>query len=197
MDKHAPKDTKFLYEEFKHCCSMLRYYDQLQSGYLKYSVTLSTTVLALVTSILKLFPESGLEVNEVLVLIFVSLFIGNLLMTLMMVRNRIYYVFCANQVSAIRRYLIENEIPDFLSYNKMYLSSLTGAKLMSTQMILIWGVSLYATFSLWGSLYFLGLSVMYSIIISVLYCLFVGILAFDYIKRKTDKKSDEAINSKI
>ena len=115
------KDTSnvFLHKEYELCFEQLRFYDERQTNLLKYQVTLTSAVATAQYALLKLFNSLTHEFFLSLVFLSVIVLTGSLLIFLSMLQNRLYFVFMARQINAIRGFLTKHEAPMFTE-NQLY-----------------------------------------------------------------------------
>lgn len=189
--------SEFLYQEYEKCFDQLRYHDGAQFSILKYSVVLSSSTFAVLPVIYEILKKSGGQINVFFMIAMVCffLFIGNLLFFMWMTRNRLYYIFCARQINAIRKYSLENEFPEFLSKNQMYLSSdLKAFKLMSTHTIMLVGIALFASIFAGMGIFFCFFRVSWSFFVGLLIMILTLLFAMLYLNKLGNvKNADQAI----
>jgi hypothetical protein len=201
-----PKDTdmdssSFLLTEYQACFEQLRYYDTRQDDVLKYLFTLSSAVATAQFAVLKLFgapTEWFFAAQSFLSLI---VFVASVLLYLMMLQNRLYFVFTARQINAIRKYMLETEAANF-TQNQLYTStSFSAFKLRSVHTFQLLGTalisSLFAATSMYGFLRLAHSSCVAVVTSAVLAA--VGatevIGGALYLKRSSEKTADVAIHA--
>ena len=152
--------NEYLLKEYEQCFIQLRYYDDRHSQILRYLFTLSGAVATAQFAIYRFLqgPTQGFFACQALLSIII--FIATLLLYLAMLQNRLYFVYTARQLNALRGYLMETEAGQFKD-NQLYTSTefpafkpfsvhtfqLLGAALISS---LFAGVSAYAMFPAFG-----------------------------------------------
>ena len=112
-------DNSFLHKEYELCFEQLRFYDERQTNLLKFLFTLTSAVSGAQFALYKLF---GAPTREFFVCLgFLSLVVvtASLLIFMSMIQNRLYFVFMARQINAIRGYLLAREAPEFTE-NQLY-----------------------------------------------------------------------------
>jgi len=148
--------NEYLMKEYELCFEQLRYYDDRNTNMLKYLFSLTSAVATAQFAVYKFLqgPSQGFFVCQV----FLSsvVFVATLLLYLALLQNRLYFVYIARQLNAIRGYLMENEAPNFRN-NQLYTSvdfpalkpgsvhtfQLLGAALLSS---LFAGISAYSLY---------------------------------------------------
>lgn len=136
------------------------FYDERQESILKYVSSLTSAVATAQFAIYKLLQ--GMNLGFFLFQSFLSglVFVATLLLGLAMLQNRLYFVYMARQLNAIRGYLMQTEAPQFEN-NQLYTSTdfpalkpfsvhtfqLLGAALISS---LFAGLSIYAIGPVFG-----------------------------------------------
>ncbi|MEW6381773.1 MAG: hypothetical protein AB1611_19530 [bacterium] len=114
-------DNTFLYKEYELSFEQLRFYDNRQMDLLKYLFTLTSSVATAQFAIYEFLksPTKGFFLCQT----FLSsvVFIASMLLYLSMIQNRLYFVFTARQLNALRKFFLETEATDFKS-NELYTS---------------------------------------------------------------------------
>jgi hypothetical protein len=114
--------NEYLIKEYELNYEQLRFYDERHSNTLKYLFSLTSAVATAQFAIYKL--TQGFTNGFFLCQIFLStvVFIATLLLYLSMVQNRLYFVYTARQLNAIRGYLMTTEASEFHN-NQLYTST--------------------------------------------------------------------------
>lgn len=194
------KTNEFLYKEYELCFEQLRFYDNRNSDLLKYLFTLTSAVATAQFAVYKFLkgPTHGFFACQAFLSIVV--FIATLLLYLAMLQNRLYFVYIARQINAIRGYLMQTEAVSFKD-NQLYTSTnfpalkpssvhtfqLLGASFLSS---LFAGVSVYALYPALGN----STYPYTSLFIFVLVWLAEVIGGILYLSRTGKKTSDDAIH---
>ena len=115
-------ENNFLLKEYELCFEQLRYYDNRQTNLLKFLFTLTSAVATAQFAVYKFLqdPTQGFYICQALLGSIV--FISTLLLYLSMLQNRLYFVYMARQLNAIREYFLRIESPDFTK-NQLYTST--------------------------------------------------------------------------
>ena len=190
----------FLHKEYELCFEQLRFYDERQTNLLKYLFTLTSTVAAAQFALYKLFNSPTYEFFLCLAFLSIVVATGSLLIFLSMLQNRLYFVFMARQINAIRGYLMEHEAPRFKE-NQLYTKTDFSAikpfsvhtyKLVGAAFItaLFAGSSSYAIFQLIGN------SSKWCSVTILSLCIFLGLAigGYFYLKIQGAKSADQAIH---
>ena len=114
--------SEFLLKEYELCFEQLRFYDTRQDELLKYMFTLTSAAAAAQFAVLQFLGKTSTMFFGAQAFFCVVVFIATLLLYLMMLRNRLYFVFVTRQVNAVRSYMLETDAPAFAD-NRMWLAS--------------------------------------------------------------------------
>lgn len=135
----------FLHREYELCFEQLRFYDKRQNDLLRYLATLATSVATAQFALYKLFGSPTQAYFLCLAFLSAIVFIASLLMFLAMLQNRLYFVYVARQINAIRCHLLQHEAPEFAE-NQLYTSTKFSAiKPMSIHTCMLAGSALLAS----------------------------------------------------
>lgn len=196
-------ENQFLYKEYEECFKQLRFYDERQSAFVKYVMTISSITGTILLGLIKFFDndiKTFLTFQSIITLI---VFIGISIILLCMIQNRLYFTFTARQINAIRKYLLENECPNF-NENQMYLSTNFSAfKLFSTHTLMIFGIAVVSSLYLSASAYsIIKLNDIKNNLIIVLFIFFFSLViqllfSFLYLTMQSRKNADQAIHSNM
>jgi len=100
-------EEAFLLKEYELCYEQLRYYDTRHSSTLKYLVALTSSMATAMFAIYKVLGALNNTFYIVLSLLSFVVFIGSILLYLLMLQNRVYFVLTAKQINSLRRYFCE------------------------------------------------------------------------------------------
>jgi hypothetical protein len=190
----------FLQIEYEACFEQLRFYDTRQEQLLKYLATLTSAVATAQFALLKFLGKPDVTFYGAQGFSSFIVFVASVLLFLMMLQNRLYYVYAARQINAIRKHLLQTDAPAFTD-NQMYTSTTFSAlKWLSVHTMQLCGAalisSLFAGATSYAILHLLDTSCVISV--SVLVCLAVGLLEAVsgalYLKRASLKSADKAIH---
>jgi len=193
-------NSEYLIKEYELCFEQLRFYDTRQEELLKYLATLTSAVATAQFAILKAFGTSTTEFFGAQAFLSLVVFVASVLLFLMMLQNRLYFVFIARQLNAIRGHMLKTVATDFLN-NQLYTSTgFSAFKWSSVHSMQLLGASLisslFAAASTFGLLNVLGLSGGYSgpalVFLAIWAAEVIGGAA--YLKDASKKTADEAIH---
>lgn len=114
--------SEFLIKEYEMCFEQLRFYDTRQEELLKYMFTLTSAAAAAQFAVLQFLGKASTIFFSAQGFFCLVVFIATLLLYLMMLQNRLYFVFVTRQVNAVRKHLLETDAPTF-GDNRMWLAS--------------------------------------------------------------------------
>ena len=190
----------FLHKEYELCFGQLRFYDERQTNLLKYLFTLTSAVSAAQFALYKVFDSPTHDFFLCLAFLSTVVVTGSLLIFLSMLQNRLYFVYMARQINAIRGHLLKHEAPMFKE-NQLYTKADFSAikpfsvhtyKLVGAAFItaLFAGSSTYAFSQLGGN------SSPWCAVGIVSLCAFLGLAigGYYYLKTQGTKSADQAIH---
>lgn len=150
-----PMKNDYLHKEYELCFEQLRFYDERQINLLKFLFSLTSAVAAAQFALYKLFGAPTKDFHICLAFLAIIVFVGSQLVYLSMVQNRLYFVFTARQINALRRHLLREEAPSFAE-NQLYTKTdFSAIKPFSVHTYLLLG-SAFIT-SLFGGVFVYGL----------------------------------------
>jgi len=194
--------SEFLIKEYELCYEQLRYYDTRHSEILKYIYTISTASAAAIFAIFKLAAGATTQFHAYQAFLTTIVYIATLLLFATMLQNRLYFVYIARQINAIRGYMLTTDAENFKN-NQLYISTdFPALKPSSVHTIQLLGVTLISSV-------FFGFSV-YSVIAAAgadptIACAVLATLAMlaaeiwggiKYLSDTKGKSADEAIHNK-
>jgi hypothetical protein len=114
--------NEYLLKEYEFCFEQLRFYDARAESLLKYLCTLTSSVTVALFAVYQL--QHGASAGFYKCTSFLSglVTIATLLLILAMIQNRLYFVYVARQLNAIRGHLMEVAADGFTN-NQMYTST--------------------------------------------------------------------------
>jgi len=113
---------EYLTKEYELCFEQLRFYDERHENILKYTFSLTSAVATAQFAIYKLLNGATESFFLCLLLLAGLVFLATLLLFMEMLQNRLYFVFIARQLNAIRGYLMRVDAGGFKN-NQMYTST--------------------------------------------------------------------------
>lgn len=127
----------FLKIEYEQCLSLMKYYDDRQMSLMKYATGLSSSVISIIFAFHKINNSpSNIDWGFISIISLVTIF-GLLTLLLSMAQNRLYFIYPARQVNAIRNTFL-SMVKDKFQNNQMYTStSFSAFKWFSTQSLMI------------------------------------------------------------
>jgi len=194
--------NEFLYKEYELNYEQLRFYDSRQSSIFQYLFTLTASVATAQFALYKFFTAPTPEFYKCHLFLSTIVFIATVLLFLSMLQNRLYFVFTARQLNAIRAYLLKTDTPGFQN-NQLYTSTVFPAlKLLSVHTFQLVGAVLISSMFAGSSMYALfpalnrqpswGCSIFVFILITIIEILY----GFRYLYTQGRKTADEAIHRK-
>lgn len=128
--------NEFLKLEYEQCLKLINYYDERHHSLLKYACGLSSAVPSLLLALWNIKDSDNKYFWLFSTLISFATTVSLLSIFTTLVQTRLYFVYPARQVNAIRKYCLLSNATDFLD-NQMYLDTRFSAfKLLSTHTIL-------------------------------------------------------------
>jgi len=193
-------ENDFLLKEYEECFAQVRVHDETQKSMIGFTITIASLVP---TVLLALYQISGEKINPIYWLlqsgVLFTTFIALLIVFTYLVQNRLYFIYPARQLNAIRRYFLEQN-PDFKK-NQMYTDyKFSGFKWMSTHILILIGVTVIASIFWIGALFsfglYLGLNHNYWISLFSGIIIFIAIItrAKYYLLEKSKKSADNAVH---
>jgi hypothetical protein len=191
----------FLHKEYELCFTQLRFYDERQMNLLKYLFTLTSTVATAQFALYKVFNSPNHDFFLCLTFLSTVVVTGSFLIFLSMLQNRLYFVFMARQINAIRGHLMKHEAPMF-EENQLYTKTdfsavkpfsvhtykLVGAAFITALFV---GSFTYAIFQLGGSeLHWCSVGF---VALGSFLCLAIG--GYFYLKTQGAKSADQAVHN--
>lgn len=194
--------SEFLLKEYDLCFEQLRFYDTRQEGLLKYLFTLTSATAAAQFAVLQFLGSPTDTFFAAQGFLFLVVFTASLLLYLMMLQNRLYFIFIARQINAIRKHMLETDAVAFAE-NQLYTStSFSAFKWASVHTLQMLGAamisSLFAAVSIYGILHFLkapcAMISAILVLMAVLVTEVVGGAA--YLKNASAKDADAGVHHK-
>jgi hypothetical protein len=111
--------NQFLHKEYDLCFGQLRFYDERQSNLLKFFFSFVSAIAASQFAIYKLFNSLTEEFFVFFTFLSLVVLVSSILIFMAMVQNRLYFVFMARQINALRGHLMKKEAAEFTE-NQLY-----------------------------------------------------------------------------
>ncbi|MGA9061339.1 MAG: hypothetical protein WB341_06695 [Terracidiphilus sp.] len=190
--------NEYLMKEYELCFEQLRFYDARQESLLKYLCSLTSAVATAQFAVYQLLRGATTQFLGWEGILSGLVFIGTVLLYLAMLQNRLYFVFVARQLNAIRGYLMEFAADGFVK-NQMYTSTnFPALKPLSVHTLQLIGAALISSLFAGASVYglFAFLSCKLNILMAGQACLLVlavevsgGMLHLHFQGRKSADKA--------
>jgi hypothetical protein len=137
--------NEYLLKEYELCFEQLRFYDTRHESLLKYSFSLTSAVATAQFGIYQLLHGATAAFFRCGAILSGLVFVATVLLFLAMLQNRLYFVFVARQINAIRGYLMKVAAGEFKE-NQMYTSTdFPALKPLSLQTLQILGTALISS----------------------------------------------------
>ncbi len=196
-------NNQFLIKEYELCFEQLRFYDNRNDHLVKYLFTLTTSVATAQFAVYKLNQTIDIHFYFLQTFLSVIVLIASVLLFLSMLQNRLYFVYIARQINAIRGFLLKVNSPEFKS-NQLYISTnFPALKPFSVHTFHLLGSAtlcgLYAGSCAYGLISIsntpankLGFALCVFITITILLCIIGAV----YLYKTGNKEADAAIHGK-
>ncbi len=194
--------NEFLKIEYEQCLKLIVYYDERHQSLVKYAAGLSSGVPSILLAIWNLGGGANQYFWQFATLISGVTAISLLSIFTVLTQTRLYFVYPARQVNAIRKLLLQSIVPEF-SENQMYTDTNFNAfKWFSTQTVLnlfvalqigaFFGLTIFCCmFSLMTAKYLILVSLLLAVIITVT----VFSLSAWYLYKKSSHHPDISIHN--
>jgi len=113
---------EYLLKEYELCFEQLRFYDKRQESILKYMLSLTSAIATAQFAVYQLLRGATASFFGCIAILSGLVFIASLLLFVAMLQNRLYFVYTARQLNAIRGYLMEVAAEGFTK-NQLYTST--------------------------------------------------------------------------
>ena len=126
---------EFIKTEYEQCLSLVKYYDERHQSLVKFCAGLSSAVPSLLLAIFQLGDDVAIHFWKFTAVISIGTALGLLAMFTVLIQTRLYFIYPARQVNAIRKEALI--IQSGFTNNQMYLDTNFNAfKWTSTQTLL-------------------------------------------------------------
>lgn len=116
---------EFLKTEYEQCLSLIKYYDERHQSLVKFCAGLSSSVPTLLLAIFQLGGDVAAHFWQFTSLISGVTALGLLAIFTVLIQTRLYFIYPARQVNAIRHFALESQ--SVFSNNQMYLDTTFSA----------------------------------------------------------------------
>jgi hypothetical protein len=199
------EQDEFLLKEYELCFEQQRFYDTRQATTLKFLFSLTASVATAQFAILKFVGNASDKYYLTQAFLSVVVFIASVLLVMIMVQNRLYFVYATRQLNAIRAHFLDTQTGKFrdnqlwtstdfpaVKPHSVHMYQLRGAVFMSS---LFAGSTAFAFCAEWTDN-----NTCAQLIIAV--CAVLGVTfveerwANGYLRRKSAQSADEAVHHK-
>jgi hypothetical protein len=148
--------NEYLTKEYELCFEQLRFYDQRHENILMYTFSLTAAAVTAQFAIYKLLSGATVIFFQFAATLSGLIFVASLLLYMSLLQNRLYFVYVARQLNAIRGYMMETEAKNFKN-NQMYTSfDFPALKPFSVHTFTLIGVALISSLFAGGCSYAIG-----------------------------------------
>lgn len=195
--------NEFLKLEYEKCMDLVKYYDERHHSLMKFAVGLSTGVPTLLLGIFGLGSNIASVFWDVAAFICLVTMVGLLSIQAAITQTRLYFVYPARQLNAIRRESLRTVAKDFAD-NQMYLDTTFNAfkwnssqtiqqAIVALQVGLFAGLALFA----WNAVSTNRASnIITSSIVALLTAVLVFLVSARYLTQKSSFHPDKAVHGK-
>lgn len=196
------KMNEFLKVEYEKCLDLLKYYDERHLSLMKYAVGASSSVVSLIFAFNALGGSTNSYFWQFASILAGVTAIGLLTLFVAMLQNRLYFVYPARQVNAIRGAMV-GRVSEIFSNNQMYVTTDVRAfRLLSLHtlmnLLVAMHIGAFAGFS-WFCVVVTSEDVNLSIKAAVGMAVFISLLLFVlsslYLYKRGGQNADRAIHS--
>jgi len=113
---------EYLLKEYELCFAQLRFYDERHESILKYMFSLASAAATAEFAVYQYLHTATVGFYWCIAFLSGLVFLSTLLLSMAMLQNRLYFVYIARQLNAIRGYLMKTEAGDFKD-NQLYTST--------------------------------------------------------------------------
>jgi hypothetical protein len=191
---------EYLLKEYELCFEQLRFYDTRHSTVLTYLFSLTSAVATAQFAVFQYFKGPTNEFFACQAFLSIVVFVATVLLFLTMLQNRLYFVYIARQLNAIRGYLMETEAVGFTN-NQLYTSTdFPALKPSSVHTFQILGAALLS--ALFAALSAYASCQTFNCDLSIFIAVIVGLIVagieigggIEYLSRTGKKTADDAIH---
>lgn len=194
--------NEFLKAEYEACLDLLKHYDQRHLSLVKFTTGTSSTVVSLVCGFYTLSSNAHPHFWHFAGVLAGITGIGLLTVFAAMVQNRLYFIYPARQMNAIRKTMLTQVVAEF-SENQMYLATdMRPFKLLSIHTLMNFLVALqvaaflaFSWFCMTVDLANLTPSVVAALVGAACMSILIFTLSAFYLARKGQQHPDKAVHS--
>lgn len=193
--------NEFVKIEYDKCLDLLRYYDGRQLALMQFVVVLSGAVPSVIFGVYGISKTLSSEFWAFVAIISGFTTAGLLTVFFAMLQNRLYFVFPARQVNALRKVMLEENKASFTN-NQMYIdSSFSAFKWMSVHSFIIlftaiqigmmFGISFFA-----AQMHYQLEELRYAVLSGIVMALILFGFSGWYLRTKGQISADKAVHGK-
>ena len=191
---------EFIKTEYEQCLSLVKYYDERHQSLVKFCAGLSSAVPSLLLAIFQLGDDVAIHFWKFTAVISIGTALGLLAMFTVLIQTRLYFIYPARQVNAIRKEALI--IQSGFTNNQMYLDTNFNAfKWASTQTLLNGFVALQAglfvglfIFSIYFNTVDIGCLSWYAVVSGLIFALTIFGLSAWYLISKSKLHPDASVH---
>lgn len=198
VNKLQEASARFLDNDFNQCFAQVRYYDAQIVDIFKFLATFYTTVAGIAIGLYKLSTEKNLDLDTGLISGLSVAFVFGICMFFLIIRNRVYFVFCMRYINEHRELFLSSKPLGFENKSKMYTNHKQPPffNIMSSQSVWLYVVAVMNTALLGIILYIAKMNcgiITIAVAIVLLGQLTGGIV---YLKTRENKSASKAVFGK-
>jgi len=188
----------FLENDFNQCFDQVRYYDSQIVDIFKFLATFYTTVAGIAIGLYQFSIEKKIDLGIALISGLSVAFLFGICMFFLIVRNRVYFVFCMRYINEQRGFFLSSKPLGFENKTKMYTDYKKPPffNMLSSQSWWLYVVALLNS-ALLGVILYVAKQNFWQIIIP---CVLVGfcqlVLGIYYLKTRENKSASAAVFGK-
>jgi len=137
--------NEYLLKEYELCFDQLRFYDTRHDELTRYLFTLTSAVAAAGFAVLEFLKSTTPAFYAALSVLSAIVFLATILLYIAMLQNRLYFVFVARQINAIRLYFLTTEAVAFTANQLYTLADFPAFRIRSLHTIHLIGAALVSS----------------------------------------------------
>lgn len=197
-DKLQEAAISFLENDFNQCFEQARYYDTQIVDIFKFLATFYTTIAGLAIGLYQFSLEKQLDFRIALISGLSVAFLFGICMFFLIVRNRVYFVFCMRYINEHRGFFLSCKPLGFENKSKMYTNHKKPPffNTLSSQSLWLYVVAILNS-ALLGVILYMAQKNFWSILV---WCFFVVMIqlvsGISYLKSRENKSASAAVFDK-
>ncbi|MFZ5802603.1 MAG: hypothetical protein ACOY3K_05795 [Candidatus Omnitrophota bacterium] len=188
----------FLQNDFNQCFDQVRYYDAQIVDVFKFLATFYTTIAGIAIGLYQYSIDKGLNIKVALIAGLTIAFVFGLCMFFLIVRNRVYFVFCMRYINEHRGLFLSAKPLGFENKSKMYTNCAKPPffNILSSQSWWLYLVGILNSALLAVILYVAGQTIITIAISCVLVCAIQLFSGIGYLNSRENKSASAAVFGK-